>query len=121
MDSADRFDNTTPPPTATDTPAAEDGPTVPESPAESALLRERLREALAASIPGLTPEAIRGRTLAEIEESFGAAKAVADGVRIAAAREAVPAISPGAPGRAGYPPATAFEKIRSGLERLSAG
>lgn len=88
---------------------------------ENAALLGRLRVALAETIAGLDAEAISGESLAEVEASFAAAKAVEEALRRAVARERTAAIPPGAPGRAGYLPATPFEKIRAGLGRLPGG
>jgi hypothetical protein len=71
----------------------------------------RLREALAATDPALTPSLISGATLEEIEASYAAALAA-----VARARAAMraPSVGAGAPGRLA-PPRTPFEKIRDGL------
>jgi hypothetical protein len=81
-------------------------PTAGEEPAAALA---RVRELLAAQVPGLDPALIHGATLDEVEESFAALKKLA----------APPAVPAGAPGRAVHPPATPFEKIREGLARLA--
>jgi hypothetical protein len=74
---------------------------------------ERLRTALAASLPGTAPELIAGSTVADLEASYEAVRAAA------ATRQAqAPAIPAGAPGRLPPPPLSAFEKIRAGVGRL---
>jgi hypothetical protein len=80
---------------------------------------ERLKVALAASVPGLRPERIGGATVAEVEASFAAAKALADELREAARREVAATVPAGAPGRRVESPATAYDKIRQGLGRLA--
>jgi len=78
---------------------------------------ERLREALIASEPLVAPGLVRAGSVVELEQSFAAAKAAALHTRDLALASAAPRISTGAPGRTPPVPATAFEKIRTGLQR----
>jgi uncharacterized coiled-coil protein SlyX len=83
---------------------------------ENRRLIERLRDALAAAEPGIDPEAIRGQTVEEMEASVEEARRTVMRVR-EALRQQAPGVPAGAPGRTPFAPATALEKIRSGLER----
>lgn len=76
----------------------------------------RLREALIASEPLVAPELVRAGSVTELEESFAAAKAAAQRARDLTLTASAPRISSGAPGRTITAPATAFEKIRAGLQ-----
>jgi len=78
---------------------------------------ERLRETLIAAEPLVAPGLVRAGSIVELEQSFAAAKAAALHTRDLALAEAAPRISTGAPGRTLPAPATAFEKIRTGLQR----
>ncbi len=79
-------------------------------------LLSRLRESLCAGDPAIDPALIQGETLEEVEASFAAAQAMVQRIRQQMARSdaTVPA---GAPGRVPPRPLSAFDKIRSGLER----
>ncbi len=84
------------------------------------VLMDRLREALAATEPGLRVELINGDSLVEIEAGYASARAllreVREGLRRELAGAAVPA---GAPGRnSAQQPRSPLDKIRSGLGRL---
>lgn len=84
---------------------------------ENAALASRLRAALLAADPAIAPELVGGSTVAEIEASYAAAKAIADRVRESVRREtaATPGIPAGAPGRSTAPVLNPREKIRAGL------
>ena len=71
----------------------------------------RLRDALLASAPGITPDDVRGDTVEEVEASFEAAQSQL-------VPPEAPAVPAGAPGRVAHVPGTAFEKIREGLTSL---
>lgn len=80
-------------------------------------LLERLRLALLATDLAIDPSLVRGDTAAEVEDSFQAAKRMADAIRESVQRQArIPA---GAPGRSPSAPRSAYDKIRSGLSRLN--
>ena len=79
----------------------------------------RLKDALAASEPGMDAALIAGTTLAEVEESFAAAREVVRRVREDVRREAAAVIPAGAHGRIPAPRLTPFEKIRAGMSRLA--
>lgn len=79
---------------------------------------ERVRELLLASEPALDPALVTGETVAEVETSFGAAKALLERVREGVRKEQAVHVPAGAPGRSGGSSAmSAFEKIRAGLSR----
>ncbi len=82
---------------------------------------ERLRVALLASEPSLARELVAGTTVAELEASFAAARESLARVRESVRREQALSVGAGAPGRVANDPASAFDKIRSGLSRLAAG
>jgi hypothetical protein len=70
----------------------------------------RLKQALAATVPGLHPEAIEGEDLAAIEASFAS---------LCEQRRPAPvAVPAGAPGRSSVRVLSPIEKIREGLSRL---
>ena len=79
----------------------------------------RLRQALIASEPGLDSALVTGETVEEVEASFAAARELVRRVRESVRREAAAAVPAGSPGRVTAVPGTPFEKIRSGLGRLS--
>lgn len=76
----------------------------------------RLREALLAGEPALDPALVSGDSVAEVEASFAAARALLERVREGVRREQAANIPAGAPGRSrGAGAMSAFEKIRAGL------
>ena len=89
--------------------------------ADLAAALESCRKALLASAPELPSELVQGSTVAELEASFGQAKALAERVRrqveAQAAQERVPA---GAPPRRGVDPSalSSQQKILLGLRQL---
>ena len=89
--------------------------------ADLAAAVESCRKALLASAPELPAELVQGSTVAELEASFGQAKALAERVRrqveTQAAQERVPA---GAPPRRGVDPSalSSQQKILLGLRQL---
>ena len=89
--------------------------------ADLAAAVESCRKALLASAPELPAELVQGSTVAELEASFGRAKALAERVRrqveTQAAQERVPA---GAPPRRGVDPSalSSQQKILLGLRQL---
>ena len=89
--------------------------------ADLAVALESCRKALLASAPELPAELVQGSTVAELEASFGQAKALAERVRrqveTQAAQERVPA---GAPPRRGVDPSalSSQQKILLGLRQL---
>jgi len=89
--------------------------------AENLALSTRLREVLLATDAAIAPELVTGETVAEIEASYAAAKALADRVRESVRRESLAAgasaVPVGAPGRSQTRPLNALEKIRAGLSR----
>lgn len=72
----------------------------------------RTRDLLLAGDPAVPAEMVSGETLDEVEASFARAKEIVGRVR------AQVEVGAGAPGRITAAPATAFEKIRSGLAAL---
>ncbi len=89
--------------------------------AENLALATRLREALLATDAAIAPELVTGETVAEIEASYAAAKAIADRVRESVRRESLAGgiVPAGAPGRSAARPLNARDKIRAGLSRSS--
>ena len=81
------------------------------------MLLERLRTAMLASEPAVTPGLVTGETVEELEASFAAARELVTRIRDSVRQEAPSAVPAGAPGRARLEPRNAFEKIRSGLEQ----
>jgi hypothetical protein len=82
-------------------------------------LASRLREALAASEPGIDLALITGDSVEAIEASFAAARETVGRVREALRRETAPAIPAGAPPRSLTAPLTPLDKIRAGLGRIA--
>jgi len=80
-------------------------------------LLHRLRAALLASEPSVSPGLVTGETLDELEASFAAALDLVARIRDSVRQEAPAAIPAGAPGRTRPEPRNALEKIRSGLEQ----
>ncbi len=82
-------------------------------------LLQRLREALLASDPEVDPDLVTGDSLAELEESFAKAKAVASRLRDVILPQGATRVPAGAPGRVRIAPSTPFQKIREGLSGRS--
>jgi hypothetical protein len=76
---------------------------------------ERLRQVLLNSEPALEPSMVTGSTIAEVEATFAAARAVLTKLREVVASETAGRIPVGAPGRAKSTSRSPFEKIRGGL------
>lgn len=76
----------------------------------------RLREVLLASEPALDPALVVGETVADVETSFAAARAMLERLREGVRQEQALRVPAGAPPRGrGSGAMTAFEKIRAGL------
>ncbi len=102
-------------------PQAEPGPSSGEIVALRGQLDEAIaayRDALLASEPLIDEALVTGATAADVRASFDAAMIQVGRVRDALRREQAAAVPAGAPGRSPEPPASAFEKIRRGLEQL---
>jgi hypothetical protein len=82
---------------------------------------EAYREALLASEPLVSPELVTGTTVEDVRASFEAASGQVRRVRETVRREQAAVVPAGAPGRLAQQPASAFEKIRRGLEQLARG
>lgn len=76
---------------------------------------QRLRAALLASEPALSPELVHGETLDEVEASFAAARETLSRLRDEVRREHAVQVPAGAPARTSPQPVSAFDKIRQGL------
>ncbi len=76
----------------------------------------RLRQTLIESDPLVDPELVQGATIAELEESFARAQAIAERLKGIVLQQGVTRVPAGAPGRAKRPFLSSFEKIREGLK-----
>jgi hypothetical protein len=107
---------------STEPESTNDGDTVPAgtstSTEEPAAVLERLRQALAETLPGVATTAISGSTLAEVEANYATARAAFDAGRRQARATSAAVVPAGAPGRATALAGTAHDKIRAGLAGL---
>lgn len=76
----------------------------------------RLRQTLIESDPLVDPELVQGATIAELEESFARAQAIAERLKGIVLQQGVTRVPAGAPGRSRRPFLSSFEKIREGLK-----
>jgi hypothetical protein len=79
-------------------------------------LLARLRQTLIDSDPLVDPELVQGASIAELEESFAKAQAIAERLKGIVLQQGVTRVPAGAPGRTRRPFLSSFEKIREGLK-----
>jgi hypothetical protein len=85
---------------------------------EQALLT-RLRQTLIESDPLVDPDLVQGSTIADLEESFARAQAIAERLKGIVLQQGVTRVPAGAPGRGKRQFLSSFEKIREGLKTRS--